>query len=81
MGLLILTSMPISAIYPSSMGFPVVGRTTRNYRHISKTSFRCLFPPDGNRSVLHDLRIFSRNKPDSEVERDEIFNSRKVSAK
>lgn len=57
MGLLILTSMPISAIYPSSVGFPVVGRTTRNYRHISKTSFRCLFPPDGNRSVL---RVSSR---------------------
>lgn len=56
-GLLILTSMPISAIYPSSVGFPVVGRTTRNYRHISKTSFRCLFPPDGNRSVL---RVSSR---------------------
>lgn len=46
MGLLILTSMPISAIYPSSMGYPVVGRTTRNYRYISKTFFRCLLPPN-----------------------------------
>lgn len=46
MALLILTSMTISTIYPSSMGFSVVGRTIRNYRYISKTSFRCLFHPD-----------------------------------
>lgn len=38
-------------------------------------------PSKRNRSVLRDLRIFSRNKRDSDVERDEIFNSRKHRAK